>query len=97
MYGLTSDIPSSDIGLLQNNSSWCVESLLSVCETAIAAGATFCNYEESYMVNHQKLIDLIQQTWIMKYSNFINVFNHVLRNKRNAVVQEHLVALLSYI
>ena len=86
--------PRSDIGLLQNNSSWAFESPLSICETAIAAGATFV--AQSYMINREELVDLIQKAMDHDGFSFINVFSPcVTYNKRNSYdwFKEHLVAL----
>ena len=68
---------------------------MSVCETAIAAGATFV--AQSYMVNRKELVDLIQQAMDHEGFSFINVFSPcVTYNKRNSYdwFKEHLVALL---
>ncbi len=70
------------------------ESPLSICETAIAAGATFV--AQSYMINREELVDLIQQAMDHDGFSFINVFSPcVTYNKRNSYdwFKEHLVAL----
>ena len=67
---------------------------LSICETAIAAGATFV--AQSYMINREELVDLIQQAMDHDGFSFINVFSPcVTYNKRNSYdwFKEHLVAL----
>jgi len=87
--------PRSDIGFVTKTTPHgAFESPLSVCETAIAAGATFV--AQSYMVNRKELVDLIQQAMDHEGFSFINVFSPcVTYNKRNSYdwFKEHLVAL----
>lgn len=97
VYGLTKGqaSPRSDIGFVTKTTPHgAFESPLSVCETAIAAGATFV--AQSYMVNRKELVDLIQQAMDHEGFSFINVFSPcVTYNKRNSYdwFKEHLVAL----
>lgn len=67
---------------------------LSVCETAIAAGATFV--AQGYMINRAELVDLIQQAMDHEGFSFINVFSPcVTYNKHNSYdwFKEHLTSL----
>ena len=87
--------PRSDIGFVTKTTPHgAFESPLSICETAIAAGATFV--AQSYMINREELVDLIQQAMDHDGFSFINVFSPcVTYNKRNSYdwFKEHLVAL----
>ena len=70
------------------------ESPLSVCETAIAAGATFV--AQGYMINRAQLVELIQKAMDHEGFSFINVFSPcVTYNKHNSYdwFKEHLVEL----
>ena len=97
VYGLTKGqaSPRSDIGFVTKTTPHgAFESPLSICETAIAAGATFV--AQSYMINREELVDLIQQAMDHDGFSFINVFSPcVTYNKRNSYdwFKEHLVAL----
>ena len=97
VYGLTKGqaSPRSDIGFVTKTTPrGAFESPLSVCETAIAAGATFV--AQGYMINRAELVDLIQQAMDHEGFSFINVFSPcVTYNKHNSYdwFKEHLVAL----
>ena len=97
VYGLTKGqaSPRSDIGFVTKTTPrGAFESPLSICETAIAAGATFV--AQSYMINREELVDLIQKAMDHDGFSFINVFSPcVTYNKRNSYdwFKEHLVAL----
>ena len=97
VYGLTKGqaSPRSDIGFVTKTTPHgAFESPLSICETAIAAGATFV--AQSYMINREELVDLIQQAMDHDGFSFINVFSPcVTYNKRNSYdwFKEHLVEL----
>ena len=97
VYGLTKGqaSPRSDIGFVTKQLLvGHLESPLSVCETAIAAGATFV--AQGYMINRAELVDLIQQAMDHEGFSFINVFSPcVTYNKHNSYdwFKEHLVAL----
>lgn len=85
VYGLTKGqtSPRSDVGFVTKTSPHgSFESPLAICETAIAAGATFV--AQSYCVNRAELVDLIQQAMQHEGFSFINVFSPcVTYNKRN--------------
>lgn len=97
VYGLTKGqaSPRSDICFVTKTTPrGAFESPLSICETAIAAGATFV--AQSYMINREELVDLIQKAMDHDGFSFINVFSPcVTYNKRNSYdwFKEHLVAL----
>lgn len=97
VYGLTKGqtSPRSDLGFVTKTSPHgSFESPLSVCETAIAAGATFV--AQSYMVNRAELVDLIKQAMAHDGFSFINVFSPcVTYNKHNSYdwFKEHLTTL----
>ena len=85
VYGLTKGqtSPRSDVGFVTKTSPHgSFETPLSICETAIAAGATFV--AQSYMTNRKELVDLIGQAMDHDGFAFINVFSPcVTYNKRN--------------
>lgn len=97
VYGLTKGqtSPRSDIGFVTKTSPrGSFESPLSVCETAIAAGATFV--AQSYMINRKELVDLIIKGMQHEGFSFINVFSPcVTYNKQNSFdyFKEHLTTL----
>ncbi len=86
VYGLTKGqtSPRSDIGFVTKTSPHgSFESPLPICETAIAAGATFV--AQSYCVNRAELVDLIIQGMKHEGFSFINVFSPcVTYNKHNS-------------
>ncbi|MBS4914209.1 MAG: 2-oxoacid:ferredoxin oxidoreductase subunit beta [Veillonella sp.] len=85
VYGLTKGqtSPRSDIGFVTKTSPHgSFESPLPICETAIAAGATFV--AQGYMTNRAELVELIKQGMKHDGFSFINVFSPcVTYNKRN--------------
>ena len=88
--------PRSDIGFVYKKQHLVGPSKtpLSVCETAIAAGATFV--AQGYMINRAELVDLIQQAMDHEGFSFINVFSPcVTYNKHNSYdwFKEHLTSL----
>ncbi len=97
VYGLTKGqtSPRSDVGFVTKTSPHgSFESPLPICDTAIAAGATFV--AQSYCVNRAELVDLIQQAMDHEGFSFINVFSPcVTYNKRNSYdwFKENLVSL----
>ena len=79
VYGLTKGqaSPRSDIGFVTKTTPrGAFESPLSVCETAIAAGATFV--AQGYMINRSELVDLIQQAMDHEASPSSTYLAHVL-------------------
>ncbi len=97
VYGLTKGqtSPRSDIGFVTKTSpKGSFESPLPICETAIAAGATFV--AQSYCVNPQELVNLIKLGMEHDGFAFINVFSPcVTFNKRNSYdwFKENLISL----
>lgn len=97
VYGLTKGqtSPRSYIGFVTKTSPHgSFESPLPICETAIAAGATFV--AQSYMVNRAELVELIKQAMAHEGFSFINVFSPcVTYNKRNSYdwFKDHLTSL----
>ncbi len=97
IYGLTKGqtSPRSDVGFVTKTSpKGNFESPLSICETAIAAGATFV--AQSYCVNSKELIDLIKMGMEHEGFSFINVFSPcVTFNKQNSYdwFKERLISL----
>lgn len=85
VYGLTKGqtSPRSDVGFVTKTSPFgSFESPLPICETAIAAGATFVAQE--YSVNREKLANLIVLAMEHEGFSFINVFSPcVTYNKQN--------------
>ena len=69
--------PRSDIGFVTKTTPrGAFESPLSVCETAIAAGATFV--AQGYMINRAQLVELIQKAMDHKVSPSSTYSAHVL-------------------
>jgi len=86
VYGLTKGqtSPRSDVGFVTKTSPHgSFESPLPICETAIAAGATFV--AQSYCTNAKELVELIKLGMDHEGFSFINVFSPcVTYNKRNS-------------
>lgn len=86
VYGLTKGqtSPRSDVGFVTKTSPHgSFESPLPICETAIAAGATFV--AQSYCVNRKELVDLIIKGMQHEGFAFINVFSPcVTYNEQNS-------------
>ena len=97
VYGLTKGqtSPRSDIGFVTKTTpNGAFESPLPVCETAIAAGATFV--AQSYCINGDELVDLIRKAMAHDGFSFINVFSPcVTYNKKDSYdyFKENLTSL----